>query len=81
MEDWKKDLFNKTDYDWTDKQFGEWKINNRKDIKHFVNGRKDHKQSVKSISDIMYAHRMDKLKKQKLNPIEQSKKSNDTLPK
>lgn len=76
MRDWKKDLFNKTDYDWTDKQFEEWKIENRKDIKHFVNGREDHKRSVKSISNIMYAHRMDKLKKLKLNPIEQSKIAN-----
>ena len=32
---------------------------------------------MSSISGIMYAHRMDKIKKQKLNPIEQSKKSNE----
>ena len=74
--DWKDDLFNKSDYDWTDEQFKEWRIDNRKDIKHFVNGREDHKSNVKSISNIMYAHRMDKLKKLKLHPVEQSKRAN-----
>lgn len=77
MEDWKEDLFNKTDYDWTDKQFEEWRKEDRKHIKHYMNGRVDHKGSVKSISNMMYAHRMDKLKEQKLHPIEQSKKSNE----
>lgn len=77
MKDWKEDLFNKTDYDWTDKQFEDWKIENCTHIKHFVNGREDHKRSVKSVSNIMYAHRMDKLKKLKLNPIEQSKRANE----
>lgn len=77
MKDWKEDLFHKNDYDWTDKTFEEWKINSRKDIKHYVEGRKAHKRSVKSISNIMYAHRMDKLKKLKLNPIEQSKRANE----
>jgi len=75
--DWKEDLFNKNDYNWTDKQFEEWKIANRKDIKHFVNGREDHKRSVRSVSDIMYAHRMDKLKARKLHPVEQTKEANE----
>ena len=77
MKDWKESLFNKTDYNWTDKQFNKWKIDNRKHIKHFANGRKDHKRSVRSISDIMFAHRMDRLKKLKLNAIEQSKRANE----
>ena len=77
MEDWKEGLFIKSDYDWTDKQFEEWKIESRGNIKHYVDGRKDHKRSIRNISDIMYAHRMDKLKKQKLNPIEQSKRANE----
>ena len=77
MNNWKDDLFNKNDYNWTNDQFKDWKIENRKDIKYFVNGIADHKSSLKSISNIMYAHRMDELKKLKLHPIEQSKKSNE----
>jgi len=77
MKDWKEGLFNKKDYNWTNKQFEEWKVISKKNIKHYVNGRQDHKSSLKSISNIMYAHRMDKLKKLKLNPIEQSKKANE----
>ena len=77
MKDWKDDLFNKDDYDWTDKEFEDWKADNRTHIKHFMEGRKDHKRSVRGISDIMYAHRMDKLKAQKLHPVEQSKKANE----
>ena len=42
-----------------------------------MNGRRDHKGSVRSISDIMYAHRMDRLKKLKLHPIESQKKANE----
>jgi len=77
MKDWKEDLFNKTDYDWTDKQFQDWKIENRKHIKHFMNGRKDHKDSIRSISNIMFAHRLDKIKTLKLHPVEESKRANE----
>lgn len=77
MKDWKDDLFNKNDYDWTDKEFKEWRIEDRKHIKHYVNGRKDHKNSIKSISNTMYAHRMDKVKELKLNLIEQSRRANE----
>lgn len=77
MKNWKDDLFNRNHYDWTDKEFKKWKINNRKHIIHFMDGRKDYKRSVRSISDIMFAHRMDKLKLLKLNPIEQSKRANE----
>ena len=76
MKNWKEGLFKKNDYNWTDKQFKEWKIDNRKHIKHFVIGREDHKRCVRNISGIMYAHRMDKLKKLRLNPIEQSMEAN-----
>lgn len=75
-QDWKDDLFNPTDYDWTDKQFVDWEKENRKNIPFIVGGRKTHKQSARNISDIMYAHRMDKLKAMKLHPIEQAKKAN-----
>jgi len=77
MENWKDNLFNKNDYNWTDKEFDNWKVENKKHIKHFVNGMADHKRGIRSISDIMYAHRMDKLKLENLPLIEQSKKAND----
>jgi len=76
FKDWKEDLFNKNDYNWTNKEFEGWKEDNYKDIKHIEGGRRSHKSSVRSISNIIYAHRMDKLKKLKLNPIEQSKEAN-----
>lgn len=76
MKNWKEDLFNKNDYNWTDTQFNNWKTDFRKSVPHIEGGMRTYRQEVKSISNIMYAHRMDKLKAKKLYPIEQSKIAN-----
>lgn len=77
MRDWKEDLFNKTDYDWTDKEFQDWKVQHRKEVSYIVGEMRTYRKSVRSISDIMYAHRIDKLKTLRLNPIEESKRANE----
>lgn len=76
QQDWKDDLFDKDDYKWTDKEFEAWRKQSRKEVKFMVGGLQTHKGSVFSVSNIMYAHRMDGLKEAGLNPIEQTKLAN-----